>query len=464
MIKYDAIIVGSGQGGNPLAKKLAAAGWKTALIEKKWIGGTCINVGCTPTKTLIASGRVAYLVKRSADFGIHIADVGTRARGWSVDIEAVIRRKNAHVLKSRESSTKSLLETPNLEVIFGHARFSGHKELTIAKEDGSTSTLTAEHIFINTGTRASIPSTPGLSSIQYFTYDTLMDLLVVPTHLAIIGGSYIALEFGQFYRRLGSEVTILEEGERFLHKEDEDIAAEIKKILEEDGIRILTGAKVAGLTPTDGADVIDLGTGEKIRASHVLVATGRLPETAALDPGASGVAVDEHGFIKVNDRLETNVPGIYALGDVKGGPQFTHVSYNDHLILYKNLFEKGNQSKAGRPTLYCLFMDPELGRVGLTEDEARAKGLKIKVAKIPASHIARAWEEDEDRGVLKAVVDAETGHILGAAMLSVNGGELMSMLQLAMMGGITYDVLRDNMFAHPTFAESLNNLFAQLDK
>jgi pyruvate/2-oxoglutarate dehydrogenase complex dihydrolipoamide dehydrogenase (E3) component len=291
-----------------------------------------------------------------------------------------------------------------------------------------------------------------------------MDLLVVPTHLAIIGGSYIALEFGQFYRRLGSEVTILEEGERFLHKEDEDIVAEIKKILEEDGIRILTGAKVVNLTPTDGADVIDLGTGEKIRASHVLVATGRLPETAALDPGASGVAVDEHGFIKVNDRLETNVPGIYALGDVKGGPQFTHVSYNDHLILYKNLFEKGNQSKAGRPTLYCLFMDPELGRVGLTEDEARAKGLKIKVAKIPASHIARAWEEDEDRGVLKAVVDAETGHILGAAMLSVNGGELMSMLQLAMMGGITYDVLRDNMFAHPTFAESLNNLFAQLDK
>ena len=464
MVKYDAIIIGSGQGGNPLARKLAAAGWRTALIEKKWIGGTCINVGCTPTKTLIASGRVAYLVKRSADFGVHIGDVGTRDGGWSVNIEAVIRRKNAHVLQARESNTKSLLETHNLEVIFGHARFSGLKELTVVKEDGSTATITAEHIFINTGTRAVIPSTPGLSSIQYFTSETIMDLLVIPTHLAIIGGSYIALEFGQLYRRLGSEVTILEQGDRFLHKEDEDIAAEIKKILEEDGIRVLTGAKVMGVLPTNGADEIELGTGEKIRASHVLVGTGRLPETAALDPGASGISVDEHGFIKVNDTLETNVPGIYALGDVKGGPQFTHVSYNDHLIIYKNLFENGKQSKAGRPTLYCLFTDPELGRVGLTEDEARAQGLKIKVARLPASHIARAWENDESRGMLKAIVDAETGHILGAAMLAVSGGELMTMLQLAMMGGITYDVLRDTMIAHPTFAESLNNLFARLDQ
>ena len=446
----------------PLAKKLAVAGWKTALIEKKFIGGTCINVGCTPTKTLVASGHVAYLAKRSADFGVHTSD-------WSIDIETVIRRKNAHVLKAREGSTKSLLETPNLEVIFGNASFTGAKELTVTKEDGSTKdggssgSITAEHIFINTGCKPAIPSIPGLASIQYFTSSTILDLLVIPTHLAIIGGSYVALEFGQFYRRLGSEVTILEAGDRFLHKEDEDIAAEIKKILEEDGIRILTGAKVTNVTPTNGADEIDLGSGEKIRASHVLVATGRLPETAALNVAAAGIAVDPHGFIKVNDTLETNVPGIYAIGDVKGGPQFTHVSYNDHLIVYKNLFENGKQSTAGRPILYCLFTDPELGRVGLTESEARAKGLKIKIARMPASHIARAWENDEMRGMLKAVVDAGTGKILGAAMLSSNGGELMTMLQLAMMGGITYDVLRDTMFAHPTFAESLNNLFAKLD-
>jgi pyruvate/2-oxoglutarate dehydrogenase complex dihydrolipoamide dehydrogenase (E3) component len=474
MVKYDAIIIGSGQGAMPLAKKLAVAGWKTALIEKKFIGGTCVNVGCTPTKTLIASGHVAYLAKRSADFGVHTSN-------WSIDIETVIRRKNAHVLQAREGSTKSLLETHNLEVIFGNASFTGTKELTVTKEDGSpkeggstkdgdsakvgdsSATITAEHIFINTGCRPAIPSIPGLASIQYFTSSTILDLLVIPTHLAIIGGSYVALEFGQFYRRLGSEVTILEAGDRFLHKEDEDIAAEIKKILEEDGIRILTGAKVTNVTPTNGADEIDLGTGEKIRASHVLVATGRLPETTALNVAAAGIAIDPHGFIKVNDTLETNVPGIYAIGDVKGGPQFTHVSYNDHLIVYKNLFENGKQSIAGRPILYCLFTDPELGRVGLTESEARAKGLKIKIASMPASHIARAWENNEMRGMLKAVIDAGTGKILGAAMLSSNGGELMTMLQLAMMGGITYDVLRDTMFAHPTFAESLNNLFAKLD-
>ena len=456
MVKYDAIIIGSGQGGNPLAKKLAAAGWKTALIEKKWIGGCCINVGCTPTKTLIASGRVAYLVKRSADFGIHTT-------GWSVDIEKIIRRKNAHVLQSRESSTKSLLETPNLEVVFGNARFTGVKELTITKEDGSGSSITAEHLFINAGCRPVIPTIPGLSEVKVLTSDTILDLLEIPSHLAIVGGSYEALEFGQFYRRLGSEVTMLEQGPRFLHREDDDIAAEIKKILEEDGIRILTNAKVNTVAGVGKAIKLDLGE-QQITASHLLIATGRVPETAALNVAGCGIAVDQGGFIKVNDKLETNVPGVYALGDVKGGPQFTHVSYNDHLIVYKNLFQQANESIATRPTLYCMFIDPELGRVGLTENEAREKGLNIKVAKMAASHIARAWENDEDRGLLKAVVDAGTGAILGASILSANGGELMTMLQLAMMGGITYDVLRDTMFAHPTFAESLNNLFAHLDK
>jgi pyruvate/2-oxoglutarate dehydrogenase complex dihydrolipoamide dehydrogenase (E3) component len=456
MVKYDAIIIGSGQGANPLAKKLAAAGWKTALIEKKWIGGTCLNTGCTPTKTLIASGRIAYLVRRSADYGIHTTDL-------SVDIETVIRRKNAHVLQARESSAKSLLETPNLDVHFGTAVFTGHKEIMLSRDDGSSGAMTAEHIFINTGTRPVIPSTPGLSSVKFLTSDTILDLMEVPAHLAILGGSYIALEFGQYYRRLGSEVTILEAHDRFLVKEDEDIAAAIKKMLEEDGLRILTGVKVTGVSPQGDAIGLDLGT-KKITASHLLVAVGRLPETAALNVAGTGVAVDEHGFIKVNDKLETNVPGIYAIGDVKGGPQFTHVSYNDHLVLYKNLFENGHESIAGRPQLYCVFTDPELGRVGLTESEAREAGIRIKVARMQASHIARAWENDETRGLLKAIVEADTGRILGAAMLSENGGELMTMLQLAMMGGITYDVLRDTMFAHPTFAESLNNLFAHLDK
>jgi pyruvate/2-oxoglutarate dehydrogenase complex dihydrolipoamide dehydrogenase (E3) component len=296
----------------------------------------------------------------------------------------------------------------------------------------------------------------------------------VPRHLVIIGGSYIALEFGQLYRRLGSEVTVIESGAHFLPKEDEDIAAELKKILEDDGIKILVNTKVGGVSqgPLGVEVTCDMSAGSvapdvnatstTITGSHLLVATGRSANTAALNPGAAGIQLDEHGFIRVNDRLETNVPGIYALGDVKGGPQFTHISYNDHLIVYKNLIEKGNESTANRESVYCLFTDPELGRVGLTEKQAREKGLNIKVAAMPASWIARANENSETRGLVKAIVDADNKKIIGAAILCTGGGELMSILQMAMMGGVTYDRLRDAVFAHPTFAESLNNLFGSL--
>jgi pyruvate/2-oxoglutarate dehydrogenase complex dihydrolipoamide dehydrogenase (E3) component len=460
MLKYDAIIVGSGQAANPLAQKLADAGWKTALIERKFIGGTCINVGCTPTKTLVASGRVSYLVKRSADYGVN-------ETGYSIDIESVIRRKNAHVLEARESSAKRLLETPNLDVVFGNAVFSGPKEITVTKGEGDIAVMTADKIFINTGTRPVVPPIQGLAEVHYLTSDTILDLLVVPSHLAIIGGSYIALEFGQLYRRLGSEVTIIEGSEQFLAKEDEDIADAIRKILEEDGISILTGTSVSSVAARrEGVEltVVTGGASSTIGASHVLVATGRLPDTAALNVAATGVTVDRHGFIVVNDQLETSVQGIYALGDVKGGPQFTHISYNDHLIVYRNLIEHANLSIAGRELIYCLFTDPELGRVGLTEKMAREKGLNVKVVTLPASRIARAWENDETRGMLKAVVNLDDGKILGAAALCVGGGELMSVLQMAMMGGVTYDRIRDAVYAHPTFAESLNVLFARVDQ
>jgi pyruvate/2-oxoglutarate dehydrogenase complex dihydrolipoamide dehydrogenase (E3) component len=472
MTKYDAILVGSGQAANPLAKKLAAAGWRTALIERQWVGGTCINVGCTPTKTLIASGRIAYLVKRAGDFGIHTT-------GFSVDVEAFLRRKNAIVLHYRESGTKGLVGTPNLDLIFGTASFSAPKEITVTLEDGSTDTLTAENIFLDTGAVPVIPPIPGLIEIPYLTSSTIMDLMEIPSHLVIIGGSYIALEFGQLYRRLGSEVTILEANSRFLSKEDEDIATEIRRILEEDGIQILTGTKTTGITPgqTIRLDLESAGpapangsspapapekTLASVTASHVLVATSRKADTAGLNTAAAGIALDPHGFIRVNDRLETSVPGIYALGDVKGGPQFTHISYNDHLIVYKNLVEKANVSIAGRVPIYCLFTDPELGRVGLTEKEARDKGLNIKVVTMPASWIARAKENGETRGMIKAIVNADDRTILGAAILTVGGGELMSVLQMAMMGGLTVDTLRDTIFAHPTFAEALNNLFGKV--
>jgi pyruvate/2-oxoglutarate dehydrogenase complex dihydrolipoamide dehydrogenase (E3) component len=462
MTKYDAILVGSGQAAIPLAKKLAAAGWKTALIERHWVGGTCVNVGCTPTKALIGSGRVAYLVKRSADFGI-------RTTGFAVDVETFLRRKNAIVLAARESNTKTLYNTPRLDLIFGDAVFTAPKELLVTGSDGSRLAITAEHIFLNTGMHPFVPPIPGLGDIPYLTSDSILDLPVIPDHLVIIGGGYIALEFGQLYRRLGSRVTIIENSDHFLAKEDDDIAAEIRQVLEADGIRILTGTRVAGITPGDNIG-LDLekqpADGASFRdaltASHVLVASGRRPDTSSLNTTAAGIRLDEHGFVVVNGRLETSVPGIFALGDVKGGPQFTHVSWNDHLIVYKNLVEKANLSIDGRPALYCLFTDPELGRVGLTEKEARAKGLNIKVATMPAGYVSRAIENAETRGLLKVIVDADDRKILGAAMLITGGGELMSIVQMAMTGGVTYDTVRDGMYAHPTFAESLNNLFAKL--
>jgi pyruvate/2-oxoglutarate dehydrogenase complex dihydrolipoamide dehydrogenase (E3) component len=457
MTKYDAILVGSGQAANPLARKLAAAGWKTALVERQWVGGTCVNVGCTPTKTMIASGRVAYLVKRSAEFGI-------RSSASGVDVETFLRRKNSVVQTFREGSTKSLLNTPHLDLIFGTAAFSGTKEIAVVKADGSRETLTADYIFLNAGAHPFIPPIPGLNDIPYLTSASILDLHEIPTHLAIIGGGYVALEFGQLYRRLGSQVTIVEPNARFLSKEDEDIAAEIRRILEEDGIQILTGTQVAGVSSEGGVRVeLEKQTARiSITASHVLVASGRRPDTAGLNVAAAGIGLDEHGYIAVNSRLETNVPGIFALGDVKGGPQFTHVSWNDHLIVYKNLVEKAKLSIENRVPVYCLFTDPELGRVGLTETEARAKGLDIKVATMPASYVARAFENGETRGLLKVIVNADDRKILGAAMLISGGGELMSIVQMAMTGGVTYDTVRDGMYAHPTFAESLNNLFAKL--
>jgi pyruvate/2-oxoglutarate dehydrogenase complex dihydrolipoamide dehydrogenase (E3) component len=462
MIKYDAILVGSGQAATPLARKLAAAGWKTALVERQWVGGTCVNVGCTPTKTMIASGRVAYLVKRSAEYGI-------RTSGFDVDVETFLRRKNSVVLTFREGSTKSLLNTPNLDLIFGTAAFSGPKELAVVKEDGSPETLTADYIFLNAGAHPFIPPIPGLGDIPYLTSASILDLHEIPRHLAIIGGGYVALEFGQLYRRLGSQVTIIENNPRFLQKEDEDIAAEIRRILEDDGIQILTGTKVRSVSGGDGIR-LDLEkpasegapSGWAVTVSHVLVASGRRPDTAGLNTAAAGIRLDEHGYIAVNGRLETNVPGIFALGDVKGGPQFTHVAWNDHLIVYKNLIEKANLRIEDRVIVYCLFTDPELGRVGLTESEARARGLNIKVASMPASYVARAYENSETRGLLKVIVSADDRKILGAAMLISGGGELMSIIQMAMTGGVTYDTVRDAMYAHPTFAESLNNLFAKL--
>lgn len=457
--KYDAIVIGSGQGGNPLAKKLAAKGWKTALVEKRNVGGTCVNDGCTPTKALVASAKMAEQTRNSEVLGI----ITNHHR---LDIESVIGRKNDIVKLFRESAEKSLRETSNLDLIFGKAAFTGIKKIEVKTADNQALSLSADYFFINTGTTTAVPEIDGLHEVPFLTSTTILDVQQIPDHLLIIGGGPISLEFAQMFRRFGAEVTIVEQGTSLVAREDDDIIEEITSIFKEEGINIYTDAKVEQLKKTSGGIFAGINAGENVQqvsCSHVLIAAGKTPNTADLNLSKTKVETDVKGYVKVNEKLETDMEGIYALGDVKGGPAFTHVSYHDHLVVAKNLLEKGNESINGRLLPYCIFTDPQLGRVGLNEKQARAAGRKIKLAKMPAKHAARAIETGETKGLMKVIIDADTHKILGASILSSQGGEIMSVIQMAMMGDISYEVIRDSMFAHPTFAESLNNLFMTVE-
>jgi len=460
MEQYDVIVIGSGQAGGPLAKKMALAGKKTVIIEKRWPGGTCVNDGCTPTKTMVASAKAAYMAANSGPLGIKV-------KGFSVDMPKIKKRKDEIVLQSRTGNQKGLETTKNLELIFGEASFTGKKTIGIKLNDGGERQLKANWIFINTGAKPAIPTIEGLSDIDYLDSTTIMDLDHVPDHLLVIGGNYIGLEFGQMFRRFGSKVTIVEKSGRIISREDEDLSEELTKILEAEKIDIYTNTTTTAFKQKkDGKITATLnhnGKEEKIKCSHVLIAVGRTPQSRALDLPKTGVKTDERGFIHVDDKLETDVKGIYALGDVKGGPAFTHISYNDYTIVYRNLLEKADLSTKNRPVPYCMFTDPQLGRVGISEAEAEKQGLNYKVAKLPMAHVARAIETGDTRGFMKAIVDTDTKKILGAAVLGQEGGEIMTVLQMAMEGGITYDRIRYCVFAHPLYSESLNNLFLGLE-
>jgi pyruvate/2-oxoglutarate dehydrogenase complex dihydrolipoamide dehydrogenase (E3) component len=455
MEDFDAIIIGSGQGGNPLAEALIAAGNKTAMIERQDVGGTCINRGCTPTKTMVASARVAYLARRGADYGVHTSPV-------TIDLGRVRERKRAIVSSFRQSREKRL-EKVKADLIRGEASFTGPKQLRIALNGGGERLLRAPQIFIDTGTRSARPPITGLDTVPYLDNDSIMELDHVPEHLLILGGGYIGVEFGQMFRRFGSQVTVIQSGAQLLREEDEDVAAEVLKILREDGIDILLNARAREVKPGIALKVLIEGKTQTVEGSHLLVATGRVPNTDALKLSAGGVETDERGFIRVNDRLETSAPGVYAIGDVKGGPAFTHISYDDYRILKANLLDGRQRTLRDRMVPYTVFMDPQLGRVGMTETEAKKSGRKIRVARMPMTSVARALEVDETRGVMKVIVDAETEEILGATVLSLEGGEVMSVLQMAMMGHLKWTVLHDAVLAHPTLAESLNNLFLHFD-
>jgi pyruvate/2-oxoglutarate dehydrogenase complex dihydrolipoamide dehydrogenase (E3) component len=452
---YDAIILGSGQGGNPLAVAFAQKGKRTAMIERAAIGGTCINYGCTPTKTMVASAEVADLARRSREYGVEAGKV-------SVDMHAVRERKRGIVKKWREGSENSLQQAKLVDVIYGEGSFLGPKQLQVRLNDGGERTLSSELIVINTGLRSNPAPLKGLDSVPFLDNASIMELDELPEHLLVLGGGYVGLEFGQMFLRFGSRVTVIQQGKQLLPNEDPDIADEIAAILREDGIEIVLEAQ-AELASTAGGNVqlsVKVkGQSRSFEGTHLLVATGRRPNTDKLNLQAAGVRTDARGFISVNDKLETGVPGVYAIGDVNGGPAFTHVSYDDYRILQTNLLEGGSRSTVGRPIPYCVFIDPQLGRIGLTEKEARARGKKVRVARLPMTSVARAVETGKTRGYMKALVDPETDEILGAAVLGRDGGEVMSMIEIAMMGKLKYQALHDAILAHPLMAESLNNLF-----
>ena len=455
MEDFDAIIIGSGQGGNPLAEALIAAGKKTAMIERQDVGGTCINRGCSPTKTMVASARVAYMARRGADYGVHTGPV-------TIDMGRVRERKRAIVSNFRQSREKRL-EKVQADLIRGEASFAGPRQLRVALNGGGERSLRAAQIFIDTGTRSARPAIAGLDTVPYLDNDSIMELDRVPEHLLVLGGGYIGVEFSQMFRRFGSRVTVIQAGPQLLREEDADVAAEVLKILREDGIEILLNARAQEVKPGIALKVSIEGKTQMIEGSHLLLATGRVPNTDALKPAAGGIETDESGFIRANERLETSAPGVYVIGDVKGGPAFTHISYDDYRILKANLLDGSQRTTRDRMVPFAVFMDPQLGRVGMTETEAKKSGRKIRVARMPMTSVARALEVDETRGLMKVIVDAETEEILGATVLGLEGGEVMSVLQMAMMGHLKWSVLHDAVLAHPTLVESINNLFLHFD-
>ena len=455
---YDAVVVGAGQGGVPLATAFAKAGRRTALIEREHVGGTCINEGCTPTKTMVASARVAYLTRRAADYGVKTAAV-------EVEMRAVRARKRAMVEQFRASSESRLQGTAGLDLVRGEARFAGPKSLSVASVGGDRE-ITADSIVLDVGARPALPNVPGSDGVHILDSTSIMELDVLPEHLIVLGGGYVGLEFAQMFRRFGSGVTIVQRGPRLLGREDDDVAEAVAAILREDGIDVLLGTDAVSVTSGEGGVRLAVkgADGERLLdGSHVLAAAGRTPNTDRLGLDRAGVNTDARGYITVDERLATNVRDIYAIGDATGSPAFTHVAYDDYRILCTNLIDGGDATTSDRLIPYTVFIDPQLGRVGLGENEARDQGLAIRIATLPMSGVARALELGETRGFLKTIVAADSDQILGFAALGLEGGELMAVVQTAMMGKLPYTALRDGMFAHPTFAESLNSLFAALD-
>lgn len=451
--RFDAIIVGAGQAGPFLAQRLTAAGQTVAVIERKLAGGTCVNYGCIPTKTLVASAHAAHLARRGGDFGIGTGDV-------TIDMAKVKARKDKVSGDDRRGLESMLENTDGCTYIRGHARFEGPHQMSV---DGRL--LEADRIFLNVGGRATAPDMPGLSDIDYMTNVGILDLDVVPEHLVIIGGSYIGLEFAQMYRRFGARVTVIEKGPRLTPREDEDVSATIKEILEAEGINVVVGADDIRFTKRDnGFDVNTSDGGQSIAGSHLLVAVGRRPNTDDLDLDKAGVQTDARGYIVVDDELRTTAEHIWAMGDCNGKGAFTHTSYNDFEIVAANIgvFDGVRRKVTDRVPTYALFIDPPLGRAGMTVDEVRKSGRKALVGKRPMTRVGRAIEKGETQGFMKVVVDAETEEILGAAILGVGGDEIIHSILDVMTANLPYTAISRTMHIHPTVSELVPTMLQDL--
>ena len=453
--QFDAIIIGTGQAGPSLAARFAAAGMTVAIIERHKFGGTCVNTGCIPTKTLVASAYAAHVARRGAEYGFAVnGDV-------RVDMKRVKARKDEVSGRSNRGVEEWLRGLKNCTVIQGHARFQSSHTVAVNDE-----VLQADKIFINVGGRASVPAMPGIQDVPFLTNSSMMDVDFLPEHLVIVGGSYIGLEFGQMYRRFGSEVTIVEMGPRLIGREDEDISEAVRQILGAEGIQIRLNAKCISLAKRDSRIAVGIGCDEgppEVLGTHVLLAVGRTPNTHDLGLDRAGVATDQRGYIIVDDQLQTNVPGIWALGDCNGRGAFTHTSYNDYEIVADNLFNADHRRVSDRIQAYALYTDPPLGRCGMTDAEIRKSGRAALIAKYPMIRVSRALEKGETQGFMKICVDTETKQILGAAILGTGGDEVIQVLLDVMYAKVPYTVVQRAMHIHPTVAEFLPTVLSKLE-
>lgn len=453
--KFDAIVIGTGQSGPSMAARFASEGFRTAVLERKLFGGTCVNVGCIPTKSLVASARAAYMARRASDFGVEVNGSIT------VDMKKVKARKDEIVRASNKGVEKWLRGTDNITVFEGHGRFEGPNTVRVNGE-----LLEADKIVVNVGARAFVPEMPGLDEIDYMTNSTMMEVDFLPEHLVIIGGSYIGLEFAQMYRRFGSRVTIVEMKNRLISRDDQDVSEAVKEILENEGVEIRLNAECISVRKKGTHVGVGLQCDDddkEVVGSHLLLAVGRRPNTDDLGLEKAGIETDEHGFIRVDDRLQTNVPHIWATGDVNGRGAFTHTSYNDFEILAANLFDNDPRKVSDRITTYGLYIDPPLGRAGMTEREVRATGRKALIGKRAMSRVGRAKERSETQGFMKVLIDAETKRILGAAILGIGGDEIVHSILDVMYADAPYTVIQRAVHAHPTVTELIPTMLGELE-